>query len=186
MGQGIFDEEQIIFSNLQARSAPTSPTTLAFKLSAKERDRSCPPRNRQRRAFSALSERSLFLEQRTIKDFQQSIEFFEQARNADPNYALAYVGLADSYQLLTEYGGMPVPEAFNRAREAAAKAIELDPNSGEAHTSLAYTLAFHDWRWQEAERDSGKPQTYPNYATRGRGIANIWWLSYDCRKPHLN
>ena len=104
--------------------------------------------------------------QRTPDSLLKSINFFEQAKEKDTNYALAYIGLADSYQLLAEYRVMPTNEAFSKARAAATKALEIDPNLAEAHTSLAYTLAFYDWNWQEAEKQFKKAiELNPNYAT---------------------
>lgn len=79
---------------------------------------------------------------------------------------MAYVGLADSYQLLGEYNGMSVKEAFEKSRAAAQKALELNPNLGEAHCSLAYTQAFFDWNWDEAEKSFKRAiELSPNYAT---------------------
>lgn len=104
--------------------------------------------------------------QRTPESLLKSINFFEQAKEKDSNYALAYVGLADSYQLLAEYRALPTGEAFSKARAATTKALEIDPNLAEAHTSLAYTLAFYDWNWKEAEKEFKKAmELNPNYAT---------------------
>jgi DNA-binding winged helix-turn-helix (wHTH) protein/TolB-like protein len=104
--------------------------------------------------------------QRTPDSLLKSINFFEQAKAKDTNYALAYIGLADSYQLLAEYRVMPTNEAFSKARAAATKALEIDPNLAEARTSLAYTLAFYDWNWGEAEKQFTKAiELNPNYAT---------------------
>jgi TolB-like protein/uncharacterized protein YpiB (UPF0302 family) len=104
--------------------------------------------------------------QRKPDSLVKSINFFEQAKEKDSAYALAYVGLADSYQLLAENRVMPPNEAFSKARAEATKALEIDPNLAEAHTSLAYTLAFYDWNWQEAEKEFNKAiELNPNYAT---------------------
>jgi Tfp pilus assembly protein PilF len=77
-------------------------------------------------------------EKRTADDLNQAVDFFTQAIVHDPSYAAPYVGLADSYNLLREFSAMLPQEAFPRARSAAAKAVELDPNSAEAHNSLAF------------------------------------------------
>jgi tetratricopeptide (TPR) repeat protein len=79
-------------------------------------------------------------DRRTPDDLNQAVDDFTQAIVHDPAYAAAYVGLADSYNLLREFSVMPSGEAFSRARAAAEKAVELDPNSAEAHTSLAFAL----------------------------------------------
>jgi len=77
---------------------------------------------------------------RTPGDLDRAVDLFTQAIVQDPNYASAYVGLADSYNLLREYSVMPASEAFPRARSAAQKAVDLDPQSADAHTSLAFAL----------------------------------------------
>ena len=75
-----------------------------------------------------------------------------QAIAHDPDYALAYVGLADAYNLLCAYGALPPREGYPRARQAAERALELDERLAEAHTSLAYaTLNFY-WDWPAADR----------------------------------
>ena len=81
-----------------------------------------------------------FWNKRTPDDLNRAVDLFTQAIVQDPNYASAYVGLADSYNLLREYSVMPATEAFPRARSAAQKAVDLDPRSADAHTSLAFAL----------------------------------------------
>ena len=171
---GNFDEATDNLFKFQDAFAANITDTLAFKLTDDERNRLVRRETDNAEAFQLYLKGRYFWNKRTGKDFQKAIEFFEQARTKDPNYALAYVGLADSYKLLTEYNGMPAPEAYAKAREAATKAIELDPNSGEAHTSLAYTLAFYDWRWQEAENEFKRAiELNPNYATTRQ-----WYSEY--------
>ncbi len=103
---------------------------------------------------------------RTVKSLKQSIDYFEQAIAIDPQYALAYAGLADCHQMLAEYLAATPKEAFTKAREAAEKALSIDDELAEAHTSLAYTLAFYDWNWIEAEREFKRAlELDPNYAT---------------------
>jgi eukaryotic-like serine/threonine-protein kinase len=87
---------------------------------------------------------------RTQEGVTEGIEYFEQAIRADPNYALAYTGLADSYALHVDYRNVPVAEGFRRAKEYARRALELDDSLAEAHASLAWTLFINDWEWQSA------------------------------------
>jgi TolB-like protein len=88
---------------------------------------------------------------RTPAGIKKSIELFEQATIADPNYALAYTGLADSYIVGTGYGVVIKPQqARLLAEEASRKALELDPSLSEAHEARANTLA-NEWKWSEAE-----------------------------------
>ena len=79
-----------------------------------------------------------FWNKRTPEALNQAVDSFSQAILRDPNYAKAYVGLADSYNLLREFASMPDSEAYARAFAAASKAVELDPTSAEAHASLGF------------------------------------------------
>ena len=85
---------------------------------------------------------------RTPDDLNRAVDYFTQAIVQDPNYAKAYVGLADCYNLLREYSAMPASEAYPRALAAARKAVELDDFSAEAHASLAFVTFY--WRWDAA------------------------------------
>jgi len=90
---------------------------------------------------------------RTKEGVAEAIHFFEQAIAEDPNYAPAYAGLGDSYALDVDYRAIPVADAYRRAKEYAAKAIELDESLPSAHASLAWALFIYDWDWAAAERE---------------------------------
>jgi Tfp pilus assembly protein PilF len=81
------------------------------------------------------------------------VDSFTQALVRDPAYAQAYVGLAESYNLLREFSVMPATEAYPRALAAEKKAVELDDASAEAHTDLAFTTLYWKWDWPGAERE---------------------------------
>ena len=83
----------------------------------------------------------------------QSIEFFKQAVEKDPNYALAYSGLADSFSLLGEVSFLPPKESFQNARIYAEKALKLDEALSEAHLSLGIVKLFYDWDIPGAARE---------------------------------
>jgi len=90
---------------------------------------------------------------RTKDDILKGVGYFQQAINHDPNYALAYAGLADSYNGMTAYPYLSPKEAIPQAKAAAKRALEIDPTLAEAHTALANSLACFDWNWAEAERE---------------------------------
>ena len=77
-----------------------------------------------------------FWNKRTGPDLQKAIDYFKQAIEKDPGYALAYVGLGDSYILLSGFGAAPPQDSFPLAEAAAKKALEIDDNLAEAHTTL--------------------------------------------------
>jgi TolB-like protein len=88
---------------------------------------------------------------RTTQGLHKSVERFEDAILADESCAEAHAGLADAYSLLADYGLMSPSEAVPKARAAAERALELDPQSAEANVSLAFVRSLFEWRWEEAE-----------------------------------
>jgi serine/threonine protein kinase/TolB-like protein/Tfp pilus assembly protein PilF len=90
---------------------------------------------------------------RTEEGLNKGIEFFQQAIEKDPTYALAYSGLADCYSQLADYGLRAPKESYPRAKEAALKALEIDDALAEADTSLAYPEMVYDWDWSGAEKE---------------------------------
>jgi eukaryotic-like serine/threonine-protein kinase len=89
----------------------------------------------------------------TEDGFYKAIEYFQQAVDKDPAYALAYAGVADCYVLLGWNSYLPSKDAFPKAKMAAMRALRLDPGLGEAHTPMAAVLWLHDWQWPEAEKE---------------------------------
>lgn len=103
---------------------------------------------------------------RTQEGVAAGIEYFEAAIAEDPNYALAYTGLADCYALEVDYRSVPVGEGLKAAKMYARKAIELDDTLAEAHASLAWSLFIYDWDWAAAERSFRRAiELDPQYAT---------------------
>jgi tetratricopeptide (TPR) repeat protein len=93
------------------------------------------------------------LDKRSEPDLREAVRLFQQSIDADPTYAPAYAGLADSYGQLG-YGSYVAPEdSFPRARAAATRALELDSTLGEAHASLGYVLMYFDWNFAGAEAE---------------------------------
>ncbi len=110
---------------------------------------------------------------RTPEGLRLSVRTFDEAIALDPQSALAYSCLADSYGLLAAYGLMRPREIVPQAEGAARRALELDPNSAEAYTSLALITSFYHWRWSEAEDLYKRAiQLNPGYAT-----AHHWYGS---------
>ena len=103
---------------------------------------------------------------RTEEGLRKGIDYFRDAIEKDPGYALAYSGLADSYDVLPFYSVMTPKEAFPKAKAAAMKALEIDESLAEAHTSLAHALWAYDWDWAGSERENQRSlDLNPNYAT---------------------
>ena len=113
---------------------------------------------------------------RTPEGISEAIEYFEQAIAEDPEYALAYTGLADSYALQLDYRAAPVDEGMRRAKEEALHAIALDDTLAEAHTSLGWVIFIHDWEWEKARNHFERSIALnPRYATGRQWYA--WYLA---------
>ncbi len=96
---------------------------------------------------------------------EKCISFFEMALAADPNYALAYSGLADAYYIQTRWGWSSGFKGYLKARECALRALELDNKLGEAHATLGAVLCWNDWNWSEAQKEFNKALEFnPNSA----------------------
>ena len=113
-------------------------------------------------------------DKRTPEDLNEAISYFNQAIARDPQYAQAYVGLANCYSLLREFAAMPSEEAFPKALIAARKAIELDDSSAEAHTALALVTSYWNWDVPGAEREFQRAiELDPKYVT-----AHHWYATF--------
>jgi serine/threonine-protein kinase len=112
---------------------------------------------------------------RSPEDLARSIEYFEAAIEADRNSALAHSGLADAHTLLVEYGMASPSIGMQKAKAAAARAIELDPALGEAYASLALIRSLHDWEWKEGRCLYQRAiELNPGYATAHHWLAVDW------------
>jgi len=110
----------------------------------------------------------------TEDGFYKAIEYFQQAVDKDPAYALAHAGIADSYVLLGWNCYLLPKEAFPKAKMAAIRALRLDPDLGEAHAPLAAVLWLYEWKWQEARAEFRRSlELNPAYPT-----ANHWYSEY--------
>ncbi|OLD26035.1 MAG: hypothetical protein AUJ04_06700 [Acidobacteria bacterium 13_1_40CM_3_55_6] len=128
-------------------------------------------------AYQLYLKGRFYWNKRTEDGMQKSLEYFQQAIERDPNFALAYSGLADTYDLLAApdaIGGMPPNEAMPKAKAAALKALEIDDTLAEAHVSLAHVNYYYDRNWAAAEREYKRAlELNPNYPT-----AHQWYAVY--------
>lgn len=112
---------------------------------------------------------------RNWDSLRKGIENFQAAIALDPLYTLAYVGLADSYNLLGYYAERRPREAYPKARAAAQQALRLDDTLAEAHASLGYSTLFFDWNWDAAEREFHRAiELDPSYSSAHQWRA--WYL----------
>jgi eukaryotic-like serine/threonine-protein kinase len=139
---------------------------LRLRLSVEERQRLAKRYTDDIDAYRLYLKGRYFNNKRTPDWIRKGIDHFQEAIDHDPNYALAYAGLADSYAFLaSSSGGQPPREIFPRAKAAALKALELDDTLGEAHCSLGFFHLLYDWDYAAAEREFKRAiELSPNYA----------------------
>lgn len=102
-------------------------------------------------AYQAYLKGRYFWNKRTTASFEQAVAYFQQATRLDPNYALAYVGLADTYTLLSFFTIAAPSEVFPKAKEAANRALAIDPTLAEAYVALGQVKSAYEWDWRGAE-----------------------------------
>jgi tetratricopeptide (TPR) repeat protein len=140
--------------------------TLRAKLTGSEQNALAARPTENTEAHQLYLRGRYFWNKRTGGDFKKAIGYFNEAIEKDPNYALAYAGLADAYVLLSAYAEASPKDSLPQAKEAAAKALELDSTLGEAHASLAQALLAYDLNFAEATREFRRAiELNPNYAT---------------------
>src|SRR5713226_8642822 len=162
---------QVIANEVNARVTPKEQARLADK-------RPIDPE-----AYQAYLQGRYYWNKRTEGDIRKAIGYFQQAINRDPNYALAYAGLADSYLILSIYSSAPWQETYRQAKAAATKALEIDDNLAEAHATLASTQAGEHWDLEGALTEGARAiQLNPNYATGHQWYAEYLICSGDAEK----
>jgi serine/threonine-protein kinase len=115
---------------------------------------------------------------RTEESLKTGIRHFEDAIASDPNYALAYAGIADSYAILGNRGALAPSEAMPKAKNAASKALSLNQGLAEAHASFGLVRAVYDWNWKEAEQQFQEAISLnPAYTTARH------WYAFNCLVP---
>ena len=139
---------------------------LRLKLSREQKKKLTRRYTDNTEAYQTYLKGRFYWNKRNEEGLRRGIEYFQQAIDLDPGYALAYAGLADSYNLLAGYSALSPREAFPRAKAAARKALEIDDTLAEAHTSLAFVMLAYDWDWAIAESTFKRAISLdPTYAT---------------------
>jgi serine/threonine protein kinase/tetratricopeptide (TPR) repeat protein len=138
---------------------------LRLRLSGESKDRLARAYTADPQAYELYLKGRYAWEKWSLEGAKQAVGFFEEAIREDPKYALAYAGLAD-VMLFGRFAGVGLPqkEAHHRGREAATKALSLDPELGEAHAALSQGLLYDDWDFVSAERELKRAlQLNPSY-----------------------
>ena len=150
-----FTEEQTNPFALEDSISQKLTQALAIELTDAEQKQIVQSHTPNREAYDLYLQGRFYWNKRGMVPLEQSIDLFQRAIAADPNYAAAYAGLADAYLLAGSYGTsfLAPSTAMPKARDAIEKALALDPGSPEAHTSLAYIRLLYDRDWAGAERE---------------------------------
>ena len=160
--------------SLQSRIAKAIAKEVKLTLSPEEELKLSSNKKIIPEAHEAYLRGKHFWNKRTGDDIRKALEYFKEAVNIEPLYALAHVGIAESYVLLHQYANIPSRETYPKGKAAAMKALEIDPNIGEAHIAIAYALTEHFWDWEAAEVEYKKGlELSPNYAT-----GHQWYAEY--------
>ncbi len=147
---------------------------LRLKLSGAQKKRLTKRHTENTEAYQLYLKGRYHWNKRIEEELKKGIQYFEQAIAVDSSYALAYAGLADSYNILVSYSALAPKEAFPKAKLAAERALELDERLGEAHASLAFVRFGFDWDFPEAEREFKRAiELNPGYAA-----AHQWYAIY--------
>ena len=148
---------------------------ILLNMTSEERAALAPNHLPNAQAYRAYLKGRYFMSRQTPQNLWEAFEQFVSATQADPNFALAYCGLADVYaHLQLRMALSPSSEHLTKARAWLTKALELDPNIAEAHTTLGYFAYFYDWNWPRAAREFQKAlEISPNDVEAHRLYANF-------------
>src|SRR5438034_6843966 len=138
---------------VETEIAKTIADILQAKLSGSEQHAIAARPTENTEAHQLYLKGRFFWNKRTGNDLKKSIDYFEQAIAADPNYALAYAGIADAYVFLPGYTAGAPRDCYPKAMAAAKKALELDDTLPEAHTTLALAIWYYDFDFSQANRE---------------------------------
>ena len=161
-----FDERDTDIFALQDSISEKVASSLSLELNADEREKLRHRYTENIEAYNLYQKGRFFWNNRNGNDLRKSIELFNQAIALDSNYALAYSGLADTYVLLQFFSHTEKNDFFQKAKNAAEKALSLDKNLAEPHAALAMYKQLYEWDWEGAEAEFRLAiAANPNYAT---------------------
>ncbi|MEP6569877.1 MAG: protein kinase [Acidobacteriota bacterium] len=152
--------------SMQRVIASQITNNLRLQLSAPDQSRLAKHYTDSSDAYQAYLQGRFYWNKRTAESMETSVEYLNQAIEKDPSYALAYAGLADTWFSRGWYRYVVPKEAYEKARAAATRALEIDNNLAEGHAILAAIKTTYEWDWPGAEREFKLAiQLNPNYAT---------------------
>ena len=170
-----YDRKMSDLVSLQSEIAKNVSDKLRLKLTANEQKQIAKTYTANSEAQQLYLKGRFHWNKRKSENLEKAEQYFKQAIEKDPNYALAYSGLADTYALFPIYGDLRPKEYFPRAKQAAQKALALDDDLAEAHASLANVLHTYEYDWANAEKEYKRAlEINPNYAS-----AHHWYGEFS-------
>ncbi|MFL6518955.1 MAG: hypothetical protein ACJ8NS_01925 [Chthoniobacterales bacterium] len=162
----IYDRKLTDIFSVESDIAKTIAETLQAKLSGSEKAAMSTKPTANSEAYELYLKGRFFWNKRTAEDLPKSVEYYNQAIEKDPNYALAYAGLADAYGLYPDYGVGASAEFYPKTREMAMKALSLEPTLGAPHAALGLVFTAFDRDFKKAIAEFDRAiELDPNYAT---------------------
>ncbi len=160
---------------VQTEIAKAITDKLELRLTGEQADRLAKHYTENTEAYQLYLKGRYNWNKRTPEGVKRSLDYFNQAIEKDPTYALAYTGVADCYVISWGwYLGLTTKEAYPRARAAIGKALEMDDTLAEAHISLAVVKGEYEWDWAAAEKEFQRGlELNPGYAT-----GHQWYAEY--------
>jgi serine/threonine-protein kinase len=163
--------------DIQEKVASEIAQALQIRLSPDEKQNLKKRPTENTGAYQLYLQGRFFWNKRSEEGLKTAIRYFEQAIERDPQYALAWAGIADSYSLLGEFGTISRKELYPKAEAAVNKALEIDNGLAEVHTSLASLFMFRKWDWANSEKEFKLAlELNPNYATAHHWYSQ-WFLN---------
>ncbi len=161
-----FDEDSTDVLQIEDSISEKVATALLPQLTGDEQHQLSKRGTDSSEAFEAYLRGRYYWNSYTETGLAKALESYQRAIKLDPDYALAYTGIADYYNWLGVFGIKPFAECSAAAKQAAAKAVELDSTSAEAYTALGFATVCHDFDWAVAEGQHRRAlEINPNYAT---------------------
>jgi serine/threonine protein kinase/Tfp pilus assembly protein PilF len=170
-----YSEKLSDIQGIQEDISKAIASNLRIELNGKEKQQISKRDTENPEAYRLYLQGRYYWNQRNNDGVKKGLEYFQQAIEKDPSYALAYAGVADSYAVGNgQYLDLPPQEARPKAKAAAMKALEIDDSLAEAHTTLADTYLYYDWDFPKAQQEFLRAiAANPNYPT-----AHQWYSEY--------
>ncbi len=173
-----FDREIKDIFAIQEEISLTIVDHLKLRLLKGEKEKILKRHTEDHEAYDYYLKGRYFWNRRYEKGMQRGLQYFQQAIEKDPGYALPYVGIADAFGTLGLFSFMPPHQAYSRAKAATKKALEIDPGLAEAYASLGWITMWYDWDWPVAERHFLKAiRMKPDYALAHQWYGNCLWCT---------